>query len=281
MIVVIGATGNIGRPLVDLLAQDEEDVVAVSRNEVDYSRLPNVRWVGADMNVADSVRPLAAGARAVFVLLPGGLTSEGEDPDRLIRAVTDTGPERVVLVSSQIVGTRPAARSHARLAQYELALRTAGPGFTILRPNGFMSNALGWVSSIRAQRTVYAPFGDVALPSVDPTDVAAVAAAVLTQDGHRGRTYVLTGPAPITPREQARTIADALGEEVEFREVARDDAYGAMTRFMSGEMAAGSLDVLGAPVPEERLVSSAVASVLQRPPRTFQHWVSRNLQAFQ
>lgn len=75
--------------------------------------------------------------------------------------------------------------------------------WTILRPGGSASNALAWVPMIKETNAVHAPYGDAALPVVDPLDIAEVAAATLTEDGHSGRTYEITGPAPTTPREFA------------------------------------------------------------------------------
>jgi uncharacterized protein YbjT (DUF2867 family) len=280
MIVVTGATGTIGRTLLTLLAPHGEDVLAVSRQARDTPGLPGVRWTRGEVGDTSGLRTVIEGARAVFVLLPGELTSHGEDPRKLIDAVAAAGSERLVFLSSQIAGTRPRSASHSRLHEYEQAVRASGVGFTVLRPSGFASNALGWATTIRAQRTVYAPFGNVALPGVDPDDIAAVAAAALVEEGHAGRTYVLTGPEPVSPREQTAVIGAAIGQDLRFVEVSREDAHAAMTRFMPGDMAAGSLDVLGSPLPAEQAVSPDVEAVLHRAPGSFAGWVARNVAAF-
>jgi uncharacterized protein YbjT (DUF2867 family) len=280
LITVTGATGNIGRTLVDLLAAAGEAVVAVSRTPQPASAAPGVRWAEGDTANAASLAPALDGARAVFLVVPGELNSHGEAPSTLLDVVARARPERVVLVSSQVVGTRPEATSHARLAQYEAAVRACGLPFAILRPCGFSSNAFAWAETVRTQRTVYAPFGDVALPALDPADIAAVAAAALLERGPAARTYELTGPDLISPREQAEVLADALGEPVRFVEVSRDDAFAAMTRFMAPDMAEGALAVLGAPVPAEQKISPDVEAVLHRPAGSFAGWVARNLPAF-
>jgi uncharacterized protein YbjT (DUF2867 family) len=89
-----------------------------------------------------------------------------------------------------------------------------------------------WAEVVRAQRIVAAPFGDVALPTIDPTDIAEVAAVALCEAGHGGKTYELTGPTPISPRQQAMAIGDALGEPVRFVEQSREQALIQMLRFM-------------------------------------------------
>ncbi|WP_066948635.1 SDR family oxidoreductase [Streptomyces lushanensis] len=280
MITVTGATGNIGRTLVDLLAGAGEEVVAVSRRPQPEHRVAGVRWAQADVGDAGSVRSALTGARALFLLLGGELNSRGESPDALLDAATDAGIERVVLVSSQVGATRPEAPSHARLREFEAAVRASGRDFTFLRPGGFASNAFAWAETVRTRRTVFAPFGDVALPVVDPADIAAVAATVLREDGHAGRVYELTGPELISPRRQAAAIAEALGEKVTFVELSREDAHARMAQFMPEQVVTGTLDVLGVPLPAEQKISPDVETVLHRPARPFGEWAARNLPMF-
>lgn len=156
----------------------------------------------------------------------------------------------------------------------------SGVGFTILRPGGFASNAFAWTEPVRARRPVSAPFADVALPVVDPADIAEVAAAALREDGHAGRTYELTGPEAISPRGQAPVISEALGEEVALVELSREEAHARMARFMPEEVIDGTLDVLGVPLPAEQKTSPDVERILRHPARPFGASVTRNLPAF-
>ncbi|GHA91150.1 SDR family oxidoreductase [Streptomyces termitum] len=280
MITVTGATGNIGRTLLELLAGAGEEVRAVSRRDRPEGAPDGLGWARTDLGTAAGLRPALEGTRALFLLLGGELNSHGEDPAVLLRAVADAGVERVVLVSSQVAATRPDAASHARLRDFEAAVRAAGPDFTVLRPGGFASNAFAWAESVRTRHTVLAPFGDVALPVVDPADIAGVAARALLEDGHAGRTYELTGPETISPRRQTEVLARALGEEVSFVELSREQAHAHLARFMPEEVIGGTLDVLGVPLPEELRISPDVEAVLGRPAAPFAAWVERNLPAF-
>ncbi|SHF56230.1 SDR family oxidoreductase [Streptoalloteichus hindustanus] len=280
MITVTGATGNIGRTLVGLLTEAGEEVVAVSRQPQPAGPAAGVRWAQADIGTGVGLRPALEGARALFLLMGGELNSRGESPAALVDMATEAGVERIVLVSSQVSATRPEALSHARLREFEAAVRASGRDFTILRPGGFASNAFAWAETVRAQRTIFAPFGDVALPVIDPADIAAVAAAALREDGHAGRAYELTGPELISPRQQAAVISEALGEEVTFVELSREDAHARMARFMPEQVVTGTLDVLGVPLPAERRTSPDVEAVLHRPANSFGAWVARNLPAF-
>ncbi|GAA3090359.1 NAD(P)H-binding protein [Streptomyces roseofulvus] len=280
MITVTGATGNIGRTLVELLTDAGEEVVAVSRQARPGEPAAGVRWVQADMGTAAGLRSGLDGARALFLLVGGELNSHGEDPAVLLDGVRDSGVERIVLVSSQVSATRPKAASHARLRAFEAAVRATGRDVTVLRPGGFASNAFAWAETVRTRRTVLAPFADVALPVVDPADIAAVAAAALREDGHAGRTYELTGPEAISPRRQTEVLAEALGEEVAFVELSRAEAHAHLSTFMPEDVVTGTLDVLGVPLPEEQKVSPDVEAVLGRPAAPFGAWVARNLPAF-
>ncbi|QGZ49407.1 NAD(P)H-binding protein [Streptomyces sp. QHH-9511] len=280
MIVVTGATGNVGRPLVAALSAAGAQVTAVSRRPLPVDLPEGARHVQADLSRADSLREALEGAKALFILLGPELLGPGESPHTLLGLAKEAGVRKVVLLSSQASGTRPEAVSHDRLREFEAAVRASGLEWTILRPGGFASNAFAWAESVRTERTVMAPFADVALPVVDPADIAAVAAVALREEGHAGQTYVLTGPVAISPREQAAALAEALGEEVSFVELTRESAFAHMSRFMEEAVVNGTLDILGLPLPSEQQVSPDVEKVLGRPAAPFSAWVERSLPAF-
>jgi len=121
--------------------------------------------------------------------------------------------------------------------------------WTILRPGAFNSNVYAWAETVRAHRTVAAPFGDVGLPTIDPADIAEVAAAALHEDGHAGQVYNLTGPALTTPRQGAEAIGDALGEPVRFIEQTREEARAQLLLFMPEPVVETTLDAIGEPNP--------------------------------
>lgn len=278
MIVVTGATGNIGRPLVAELARQGQDVTAVSRAGTAPLDDPRVRGVSADLADPGSLRSAVDGASAMLLLVPGA--GGHLDRERIIGPAADAGVRRLVLVSSQAAGTRPESLSHRPMAELEKLVRGSGLDWTVLRPAGFYTNAFAWVPTVRAERTVHAPFGDVALPGIDPLDIADVAAAALTGDGHAGRTYELTGPEVTTPRDRTTALAGALGVPITFVELTREQAYAGMREVMPEEIADGTLSILGDPTPREQAVSADVAAVLGRPARSFVDWVGRNAAVF-
>ncbi|MFF2813357.1 SDR family oxidoreductase [Streptomyces sp. NPDC058000] len=278
MIVVTGATGNVGRPLTQALAEAGEQVTAVSRHA---AAVPGgVRHVPADLTEPQGLAPALDGAKALFLLLSGDLHAPEARPTDLVDLAVASGVRRVVLLSSQGVATRPLGPSRIAMRAVEDALRESGLDWAVLRPGGFASNALGWAESVRTQGTVAAPFGDVGVPIVDPVDIAEVAAACLLDDRHAGGVFELTGPEVITPRQQAEAIAAALGAPVRFHELTREEAKAAMTRFVPPELADDTLDIIAAPNPAELRISPDVERVLGRAPRPFNGWVARNIAAF-
>ncbi|WLQ34960.1 NAD(P)H-binding protein [Streptomyces castrisilvae] len=278
MIVVTGATGNVGRPLTQALADAGEQVTAVSRHA---AAVPDgVRHVSADLAEPQGLTSALEGAKALFLLLSGDLHAPGARPADIIDLAASHGVRRVVLLSSQGVATRPLGPSRVAMSAVEGALRESGLDWAVLRPGGFASNALAWAESVRTQGMVAAPFGDVGVPVVDPADIAEVAAACLLDDRHNGGVFELTGPEVITPRQQAAVIAAALGSPVRFHELTREEAKAAMTRFVPLELADDTLDIISAPNPAELRISPDVERVLGRAPRRFSDWVARNIAAF-
>jgi uncharacterized protein YbjT (DUF2867 family) len=252
VIVVTGATGNVGRPLMELLG---DKAVGVSRPQVDLAR-------------PASLEPVLEGAEALFLLFAGDLLGPDTDIVSVLDVAKAGGVRRVVLLSSQGAGTRPEMVPHSRMASFEDAVRQSSLEWTILRPSGFFTNAYAWAAGVAA-----APFADVALPFVDPVDIAAVAAVAL-QGGHEGQTYELTGPEAMTPRERAEALS------LPFVEQSVEEAREQMLKFMPPPVVEGTLTILGSPTVEEQQVSGHVEQVTGRAATRFADWAARNAEAF-
>lgn len=274
MIVVTGATGNVGRPLLELLTQAGEKVTALSRRP---SETPGVTHVAAGLDEPDRLRTAFTGAEAVFVIVPH---ERNGAPADILAAARDTGVARIVLLTSQLTQTRPWSPIHVPMVAFEDELRASDLKWTILRPGGFASNTLEWAESVRSGRIVRAPFADVGLPVIDPLDIAEVAAAALLDDTHIGRTHLLTGPRVITPRQQAAVLSDLLGEPVRFVEQSRQEVERQMLTYFPQPAVEAVLGVLGTPTEVEQRVSPDVARVLGREPRPYADWAKRHLAAF-
>ncbi|MEU6370074.1 NAD(P)H-binding protein [Streptomyces sp. NPDC046931] len=280
MIAVTGATGNVGRKLVQALVASGERVTATSRGISETDVPEGVVQRRADLTDAATLRPVFDGAEALF-LQNGGADAHLLKPQDVLDAAKAGGVRRVVLLSSQGVATRPRSAFHGDTARaIEDAVRESGMDWTILRPGGFDSNAYAWAESVRSRRSIAAPFGDVGLPTIDPTDIAEVAAVTLREKGHTGRIYELTGPALSTPRQRAEEIGAALGEPVRFIEQTREEARAQMLRFMPEPVVETTLAILGGPTPAEQRISPDVELVLGRTPRTFADWARHHIAAF-
>lgn len=182
MILVTGATGNVGGELVRALVSAGEAVRALSRGARQMALPTGVEGVAGDLNRPETLSSALAGARGVFLL------SGYQDMPGLLAEIRRAGVERVVLLSSS---SAPGGDMNNAISRYmifsEAAVRESGVPWTFLRPSAFMSNALQWVPQLRAGDVVRARFAGVRVATIDPYDIAAVAAEALLSDGHEGR----------------------------------------------------------------------------------------------
>ncbi|MGW4230293.1 SDR family oxidoreductase [Streptomyces sp. NPDC004980] len=276
MIFVTGATGNIGRALVrELRTYGAQPVRALTRDAARAAWPEGVEVVEGDLARPATLKPALEGARSLFLVSRVGADAE------ILEAARCAGVEHVVLVSSITVQTHPHLGPAGENLAVERLLKDSGMAWTVLRPTQFASNALWWADAIRARETVRAPYVDSGLPTIHPADIASVARVTLTESGHRGRTYPLTGPERITARQQIGAIAAALGRDVPFAEIGRQEAHRNMAAFLGDEAADAVLDLTGGDVNDELLsVHDAVTEVTGTRARTFRQWASENVAAF-
>jgi uncharacterized protein YbjT (DUF2867 family) len=275
MLVVTGATGNVGGEVVAALAGREEGVRALVRDPAGAALPAGVDVVQGDLELPESLTPALDGARAVFLL--GGW---GDMPG-LLRRFGRAGVEHVVLLTSRCVVGGMADNAITRMwLDSEAAVRGSGLAWTILRPSGYHANALRWRAQLRQGDIVRAPWPDIAVAAIDPADIAAVAAVVLTGPGHEGAAYSLSGPEPLTPGDQVATLAAVLGRPLRYEPLSDEQARAEMApdtpapyidaffRFYSG----GEFD--------DSPVLDTVAQLTGRPPRSFAQWARAHADAF-
>ena len=215
MILITGATGHIGSELIAALLPAQAGHIRVLTRNPDAVFPDGTQTVVADLGDSD-LAPVLDGVHAVF-LLTDGLNIAAHD-HRLIDAAQQAGVERIVKLSVRSVGhgaTDPITTWHRA---GEEAIRDSGIGWTFLRPTALMSNALNWAPMIAADQVVHAPFAAGRAAVVDPADIAAVAAASLTQDGHNHRVYELTGPEPLSPTDQVAILSQVLDRDLRYAE---------------------------------------------------------------
>ncbi|MFD0409600.1 SDR family oxidoreductase [Kitasatospora sp. NPDC127116] len=276
MILVTGATGNIGRSLLEeLRARGAGPLRGLTRDGA-RARFPEgVEVREGDLADPASLAPALDGVRSLFLV-----SRIGSDAG-VLDAASRAGVEHVVLVSSVTVQTHPHLGPARENADVERLVMDSGMAWTVLRPTQFASNALWWAPAIRERGTVRVPYADTGLPTIHPADIAAVARVALTGPGHRGRVYALTGPERVTARQQVAAIAAALGRTVPLAVIGREEARRELAEALGAEAADAVLDLTGGDVNDGLLeVRDTVERVTGSPARPFHHWVAENVAAF-
>jgi len=268
-ILVIGATGNIGRHVVAGLHSRGFAVRALSRHPATAAGLPDgVERVAGDLTDPDSLRPALAGVDAVFLLWPF-LSADGAPSaaDAIARHA-----RRVVYVSAMNVRDDLSPAQNGVWGQVEDAIRRTGLDWTFLRASGFATNTLQWAAAIRAGRPVRIPYLAAARSLIHERDIAEVAVRALTEPGHTGAAYVLTGPAAITQAEQVRTLAATAGRPPRMEELTRDEARAELLQWADPAFADGALNYWASLVDVPEPVTRTVEEITGVPARTFEQW---------
>jgi len=215
MILVTGATGNIGTELVKHLSTDGVRMRVITRDEKKVSHLDaSVERVIGDRNDSSTIRQALQGVDKVF-LLPV-LLDKNHDADRLlIEAAKQAGVQLIVQISSGAVRMEAKGGIGGLHREVEQLIEDSGIAWTFLRPGGFMSNTLQWAATIKSQSKVFNPTGEGKTAPISPYDIAAVAAVALISSGHERKAYDLTGPELLSSREQVEILSKVTGRFIE------------------------------------------------------------------
>jgi uncharacterized protein YbjT (DUF2867 family) len=143
-----------------------------------------------------------------------------------------------------------------------------------------MSNTLRWAPQLRAGDVIRAPFADVPVATIDPADVAAVAAAALSSRDHVGRSYRLSGPESLRPADQVRVLSVVLGREPRFEGQSHDEARAEMGETMPAEYVDAFMSFFADGTLDESHVLPSVQKLTGRQPRSFERWAEANAAAF-
>ncbi|HEX8188888.1 MAG TPA: SDR family oxidoreductase [Pyrinomonadaceae bacterium] len=284
MILITGATGTTGRGVVaELRGMGATGVRALVR---DPARAGFIRESGFEPVAGDFERPETLGAalegveRALLLTPPTPDTVEQQRG--FIEAASGAGVRHVVKLSAfgaDADAPEGFARWHGRS---ENLLKTSGLGWTMLQPNFFMQNLLGQARQIASAGAIYQPAGDARGSFIDARDVAAVAARALTEEGHEGQTYVLTGPEALSYHDVASKLSEAAGRAVNYVPISAE-------QFRAGALGAGLPEWLVSAL--ERLnetfasgraarVTDDVRRVARREPTTFEQFARDHADAF-
>jgi uncharacterized protein YbjT (DUF2867 family) len=245
VILVTGATGTVGREVVRglaaqgaefrVLARDPDRAAAALGLDADQAR-------AGDYAAPDSLAAPLEGVERMFLVAP--LSPQlAKLETNAIDAAARAGVGHVVKVSTLGVldAGDDAPRQYPLHRESEAHLEASGLGFTHLRSGPWMQNTLNFAPSIAAEGVFRGAWGDGPQPYVDVRDLAAVAVAALTEEGHAGQAYAVTGPEALTPTDVADRLSEALGREVRYVDVPVGGAHAAMLDRGMPEWLAGAM----------------------------------------
>jgi len=282
MILVTGGTGVIGSELLRLLSEARVPARALVRNPNKARELPGITWVVGDLARPETLAAAFEGAQKLFLL-----THYYEDMVELqhnaIVAARAAGVAHVVKVSAFAASDHSKAPIGRWHYQVEKELQDSGMGWTMLRPHHFMGNLVAQAEYVIKEGTIYSPSGDGKIPYVDPRDVAAVAFVTLTQPGHLGKTYVVTGSEAISYRQASEIIGAAIGKKLRFVDETPEQARARRVRegvppaVIESVLAIGAYQRAGG---KTVTITNTVADLTGRPPRTVAEFVQENASVF-
>jgi uncharacterized protein YbjT (DUF2867 family) len=268
--LVTGATGSVGRHVVAHLLEAGHRVRALTRDPA-RARLPEgAEVVQGDLSRAGSLVPALKGVEGVHLIdAADSAYAPLQNGAEIVATLREAGVRRVTLLSGWSPGTLEAAVTGSELA------------WTYVQPTEFMANALAWAESVRTKGVIEEPFAATRTAMVHEADIGAVIATALTEDGHEGHSYGLTGPELLDVPAKVRILSEAIGREITFRELTVDEMrerYRAQG--VPEQMIEFQIEVFGN-VPEGAYqVTPTVEQVTGRPPRTFARWAAEHVEAF-
>ncbi|QPL94407.1 NAD(P)H-binding protein [Streptomyces clavuligerus] len=268
--LVTGATGTVGREIVRELLERGHAVRALTRDPAAADLPAGAEAVRGDLSDPDSLGAALKGVTALHLItFDGPYYTPLETGPRIVALAREAGVRRITVLHGG--GPTP----------LEDAVRAGGVDWTVLVPVEFMANALEWADPVRTADEIAEPFTDRLSAMVHEGDIGAVAAVALTEDGHAGQQYVITGPEALTIRDKTDIIAAARGRAIRLVELSEEAA---IARWPAAGHPQDVIDFLLSVYrdtpPEGRTVSGTVERVTGRPARTFAQWARDHADAF-
>jgi uncharacterized protein YbjT (DUF2867 family) len=268
--LIAGATGTIGGHMVKQLSQAGHQVRALTRNPAKAQFPAGVEVVQGDLTQPETLAAALEGVTGLHLINFGGDNYAPLQVGQELMALAEkAGVKRVTV----LLGGQKGA--------LEQAVEASSLAWTLLQPVEFMSNMVEWAEGIRAEGVVRVPFASRRTAIVHEADIAAVGAAALSQEGHGGKTYTITGGEVLTPRDMARIIGETIGRDIGFIEMTEAQAREQwQSQGFPAEVieffvwAHGNTPEIG------YTVVPTVQEVTGKPPRTFAQWAAENAAKF-
>ena len=279
-ILVTGATGRIGRLVLDALLREGASIRALTRRPEGAALPPGVEIVAGDFSLPASLDPALHRVGTVFLLWTAPPAAAREAVARLASTA-----RRVVYLSAPFRTSHPFFQQPNPMrelhAEVERLLAATGLDVAVIRPGMFASNALHWwAPQIRAGDVVRWPYADVETAPIDERDIGEVAARVLLDDAHARGDWVLTGPESLSQAAQVRAIGAAIGRRLRYEELSPDEFRRETEKTWPRGVAEMLLGAWGAAAGRPAFVTSAVEEILGRPARRFSQWAADHAAAF-
>lgn len=283
-ILVLGATGNVGSQVVKQLSAIGANVRAAVRSPRKAEALKGngVSLTEFDTDKPETVQAAFQGVDKVFLLTPL-LPNMVELSANLVEAAKKAGVKHIVKSSGMGAEAEPGITVTRWHRQTEKAIEASGIAFTFVRPNGFMQNYANFSGpSIKTQNAFYLPVGDGKVSYIDARDIASVATVALTQQGHEGKAYEITGSEALSNQEIAEIISQAVSRKINYVDVSEDAARSEMKQAGMPEVLVEATvelyDLYKAGYASE--VTPAVEQVTGKKPISFEQFVRDYVDAF-
>ena len=275
-ILVTGATGNVGKYLIHQLLLDGHTVRAFCRNPelVDFPK--NVEIISGDILKKDDVEKALNNIDKAFLLMSndhGSIFSSALAVNKI---------KHVVLLSSYSVEIDWLSKNNFIAKHHiegeSLLIKNNIP-YTFLRPSGFMTTAFQWMDSIKLQNKAFLPYPDLAHAIIHPEDIALCASIALGNDIHIGKSYLLTGPELITPRDQISILSKEIGKNIEVVQLSKDETIKSMSKNLPSIIVDSILELLESK-PKIINVSENVKKLTNTKGIPFSTWAKENSHFF-
>jgi uncharacterized protein YbjT (DUF2867 family) len=272
MILVVGATAHFGRQTVETLTLGGHQVRTLTRNPQTAGLPAGVEVMRGDLTQPQTLAPAMAGVDAMFLVLPYRM-----DPAPVLHAASQAGVRRIVFLSSGAVVDGASEQPDVIAAYHhevEQAIAATGAEWTFPRIFFPAINSLAFAMQLKGGNVIRAPYAEASSAPIHEADVAAVAARVLTEDGHAGKVYQLTGPASLTQTDQVRVLAETLGRPLTFEELDPEPVRSQMAQFMDADFVNALFHLMAETVGKPAAVNSLVEQITGHPARTYAQWAA-------
>lgn len=268
-ILVTGATGTVGRHVVDQLIQKGHKVRALTRNPLKANLPKGVEVVTGDLSDPSTLGSALADVSGIHLITTGAEYTPLQTGPEIVELAERAGVRRVTVLLNGEKGP------------FERAVEASGLEWTQLQAFEFMANARKWADAIRSEGVVRDLFGGSRIAPVHEADIGRVASVALTEDGHAGKIYTLTGPESLSVQDKVRIIGEVIGREIQFIESSEEEEREQMRRMGVEEEAIDYVISWHLNPPESAsTVLPTVKEVTGLQPYTFAAWVKENADLF-